>query len=313
MKILVTGGAGFIGSHIVDAYLAEGHEVCVVDDLSAGFLKNVPANVRFHKMDIRDAKLEEVFESEKPEVVNHQAARANVRESFEKPLLYTEVNVVGSVNVLECCRKYRVRKVIYASTGGAVYGEPQFLPVTEAHPINPLDIYGACKHHVEHFLRIYKSQFGIDFTILRYPNVYGPRQDPYGEAGVVAIFIGQMLKGIQPTINGKGDQERDFVYVGDIARGSVLALNRAGGEIVNMGSGQPTSVNTAFETLRGLTGFPGPAAYGPAKKGEVFRIFLKSDRAEEKLGWRPEVGMSDGLRQTVGYFRSEGLRGTEEP
>jgi UDP-glucose 4-epimerase len=260
MKILVTGGAGFIGSHVVEAYLAAGHEVCVVDDLSTGFRRNVPGNVRLHEVDIRSHWLSEVFAAEKPEVVSHQAARANVRESFEKPLLYAEVNVVGSVNVLECCRKSGVRKVIYASTGGAVYGEPQALPVTEDHPVNPIDPYGASKHHVEHYLRIYKSSFGVDYTILRYPNVYGPRQDPFGEAGVVAIFVGKMLKGSQPTINGTGDQERDFVYAGDIARAGVLALGRAGGEILNLGSGVPTSVNRVFEELNELTGFQEAAA-----------------------------------------------------
>ncbi|MBN1571342.1 MAG: NAD-dependent epimerase/dehydratase family protein [Acidobacteria bacterium] len=304
MKILVTGGAGFIGSHVVEAYLATGHEVCVVDDLSTGFRRNVPENVCLHEVDIRSEQLAKVFAEEKPEVVNHQAARANVRESFEKPLLYTEVNVVGSVNVLECCRQFGVRKVIYASTGGAVYGEPQSLPVSEDHPIHPLDPYGASKHHVEHFLHIYKSSFGIDFTVLRYPNVFGPRQDPLGEAGVVAIFIGKMLNKAQPIINGTGDQERDFVFVLDVARASVLALNRAGGEILNIGSGIPTSVNQVFEALNELTEFKGAAVHGPAKAGEVYRIFLDADRAAEKLGWKPEISLREGLRRTVEYFKT---------
>jgi UDP-glucose 4-epimerase len=237
--------------------------------------------------------------------VSHQAARANVRESFEKPLLYADVNVVGSVNVLECCRKYGVRKVIYASTGGAVYGEPRTLPVTEEHPVNPVDPYGASKHHVEHYLRIYKSSFGVDYTVLRYPNVYGPRQDPFGEAGVVAIFVGKMLKGMQPTINGTGDQERDFVYAGDVARAGVLALDRAGGEILNIGSGIPTSVNRIFDELKELTGFRGVPAYGPAKMGEVYRIFLQADRAAEKLGWKPQVPLREGLRRTVEFFQQQ--------
>jgi UDP-glucose 4-epimerase len=305
MKILVTGGAGFIGSHIVEAYLSAGHEVCVVDDLSSGFRHNVPKAVRLHEVDIRKDDLAEIFAAEKPEIVNHQAARANVRESFEKPLLYAEVNVVGSVNVLECCRRFGVRKIIYASTGGAVYGEPQSLPVRENHPVNPLDPYGASKHHVEHYLRIYKSGFGIEFTALRYPNVFGPRQDPLGEAGVVAIFTGKMLKGVQPVINGTGDQERDFVYVGDVAKASVLSLDRAGGEIVNIGSGTPTSVNQIFEILNELTGFGGTAVYGPEKKGEVYRIFLHSGRAAEKLGWKPEISLRDGLRYTVEYFKNK--------
>jgi UDP-glucose 4-epimerase len=305
MKILVTGGAGFIGSHIVEAYLDAKHEVCVVDDLSTGFRQNVPGSARLHEVDIRSERLSEVFAAEKPEIVSHQAARANVRESFEKPLLYTDVNVLGSVNVLECCRKFGVRKIIYASTGGAVYGEPRTLPVAEDHPVNPVDPYGASKHHVEHYLGIYKTSFGVDYTVLRYPNVYGPRQDPFGEAGVVAIFVGKMLKGSQPTINGTGNQERDFVYAGDIARANVLALDRAAGEILNLGSGIPTSVNRIFEELNELTGFGGSAEYGPAKMGEVYRIFLQSGRASERLGWKAEVSLREGLRRTVEHFQKQ--------
>jgi UDP-glucose 4-epimerase len=303
MKILVTGGAGFIGSHIVDAYLSAGHEVSVVDDLSSGFQHNIPQGVSLFEVDIRSSQLAKVFDAVRPEVVNHQAARANVRESFEKPLLYTDVNVVGSVNVLECCRRYGVRKVIYASTGGAVYGEAQWLPVSEDHPINPLDPYGASKHHVEHYLHLYNGNFGIRFTALRYPNVYGPRQDPFGEAGVVAIFTGQMLGGSHPVINGTGEQERDFVHVSDVARASVLALVRGDNEILNIGSGTGTSVNTIFETLAELTEFQKMPTHGPAKKGEVCKIFLNSDRARKELGWLPEVSLRQGLASTLEFFR----------
>ncbi|MDH7487808.1 MAG: NAD-dependent epimerase/dehydratase family protein [Anaerolineae bacterium] len=303
MKILVTGGAGFIGSHVVEAYLAAGHDVAVVDDLSTGRREYVPPQARFYHMDIRDPRLDEVFARERPEVVSHQAARANVRESLEKPLLYAEVNVLGSLNVLECCRRHGVRKVIYASTGGAVYGEPQTLPVAEDHPINPLDPYGASKHHVEHYLHLYQANFGIATTVLRYPNVYGPRQDPYGEAGVVAIFSGQMLRGDRPVINGSGEQERDFVYVSDVARANVLALGRGNGGIYNIGSGVGTSVNRIFELLAGLTGYAGPAVHGPPKQGEVFRVYLDARRAREELGWAPEVGLEEGLARTVAYSR----------
>jgi UDP-glucose 4-epimerase len=303
MKILVTGGAGFIGSHIVDAFLSRGHEVCVVDDLSSGHLENLAAGVRLHRVDIRHPDLERVFEEEKPEVVSHQAARANVRESFEKALLYTEVNVTGSVNVLECSRRQGVRKIIYASTGGAVYGEPQRLPVDEDHPIHPADIYGASKHHVEHFLRIYRNHYGLEFTALRYPNVYGPRQDPNGEAGVVAIFAGQMLSGGEPVINGSGDQERDFVHVRDVANANVLALERGNGEIVNIGSGRATSVNEIFAHLAKASGYSGGPIHGPAKKGEVSRIYLNAKRAGEILGWKPQIALEEGLASTVEYFR----------
>jgi len=305
VKILVTGGAGFIGSHIVDAFLSAGHEVCVVDDLSTGFRRNLAAGVPLHVVDIRDPKLGEVFENERPEVVCHQAARANVRESFEKPLLYAEVNVLGSLNVLECCRRFNVRKMIYASTGGAVYGTPEQLPVTEQHPVNPLDPYGASKHHVEHYMHLYEKNFGVSYTSLRYPNVYGPRQNPFGEAGVVAIFARQMLDRKQPVINGSGEQERDFVSVTDIARANLLALDKADREIMNIGSGLATSINTIYSTLADLTGFGEKAAYGPAKAGEVYRIYLNADRAKNILGWTPNVSLVEGLRATVEYFRKD--------
>ena len=302
MRILVTGGAGFIGSHVVDAYLAVGHDVAVVDDLSTGRREQVHPQARFYQIDIRDPGLDELFARERPEVVSHQAARANVRESLEKPLLYAEVNVLGSLNVLECCRRHGVRKIIYASTGGAVYGEPQTLPVAEDHPINPLDPYGASKHHVEHYLYLYRVNYGLEYTVLRYPNVYGPRQDPYGEAGVVAIFSGQMLNNGRPVINGSGEQERDFVYVSDVARANVLALARGDGGVYNIGSGVGTSVNRIFELLAELTGYAGPVVHGPPKRGEVFKVYLDARRARQDLGWAPEVELEEGLTRTVAYF-----------
>jgi UDP-glucose 4-epimerase len=304
MKILVTGAAGFIGSHVAAGYLSAGHEVIVVDDLSTGFRHNLPAGVRFYEMDIREPELDGIFATERPDVVNHQAARANVRESFEKPLLYADVNVIGSLNVLECCRRHAVRKIIYASTGGAVYGEPCWLPVTEDHPVKPLDPYGASKHHVEHYLHLYGLQYGLSYVALRYPNVYGPRQDPSGEAGVVAIFAGLMLGGGRPRINGSGEQQRDFVHVSDVARASVLALECAANGILNIGSGAPTDVNTIFAIMAELTGFRGEAIYGPAKRGEVQRIFLDAARAREAMGWEPALSLSEGLKSTVEYFAS---------
>ncbi len=299
MKILVTGGAGFIGSHVVDAYLDEGHDVCVVDDLSTGYRRNLASGVRFYQVDIRNAGLERVFEVERPEVVNHQAARANVRESLDKPLLYADVNVLGSLNLLECCRRYEVKRIIYASTGGAVYGEPMWLPVTEDHPINPLDPYGASKHHVEHYLHVYRCNFGLNFTVLRYPNVYGPRQDPNGEAGVVAIFTRIMLQGGHPVINGSGTQQRDFVYVSDVAQASVLALTRGNDEIFNIGSGIGTDVNTIYRLLSDITGFRGRPSWADAKRGEVSRIFLNAERARAALGWEPRTSLDRGLTATV--------------
>jgi UDP-glucose 4-epimerase len=220
-----------------------------------------------------------------------------------KPVLYAEANVIGSLVLLEMARKYHCGKVVYASTGGAVYGEPEYLPVDEEHPINPLDPYGASKHHVEHYLTIYRTHFDVDYTALRFPNVYGPRQDPYGEAGVVAIFANQMLKGETPLIHGSGQQERDFVYVADIARANVLALTAAGGEILNLGSGMGTSINTIFQHLLAITGCDCAEVHGPAKQGEVFRTFLNATRAKTSLGWEPEICLEEGLAKTVAYFR----------
>ena len=300
----MTGGAGFIGSHVVDALVGSGHDVSVVDDLSTGRAENINRGARFHHVDVRSRALGEVFDRERPEIVIHEAARANVRESMQVPLLYAEVNVIGSLNLLECCRRYGARKVIYASTGGAVYGEPKKLPVPEDHPVNPLDPYGASKHHVEHYLVLYQANFGIDFTALRYPNVYGPRQDPFGEAGVVAIFSRQMLHGDNTVINGNGEQERDFVFVSDVVAANLQALVHGAGGTYNIGSGRGTSVNRVWELLADLTGYSGEKQHVSPKQGEVFRIFLDAGRANVELRWKPEVPLEDGLRLTVDYFRN---------
>ena len=305
MKVMVTGGAGFIGSHVADAFVCEGHDVVIVDDLSTGVRENLNSAARFYEVDLRDEQaLNEVFAREKPEYVSHQAARAQVRESMEKPALYAEVNVIGSLNLLQACRRHGVKKVIYASTGGAVYGEPEYLPADEQHPVNPLDPYGASKHHVEHYLYLYRANWGLPYTILRYPNVYGPRQDPYGEAGVVAIFAVKMLTDAQPVINGSGEQERDFVYVGDIAASNLLAVSRGDGGIFNIGTGVGTSINDIFRLLRSATGYAGEEVHGPAKPGEVFKIYLDADKARSELHWNAKVSLDEGLARTVDYFRA---------
>lgn len=306
MKVMVTGGAGFIGSHVVDVCLKQGHDVIVVDDLSTGKRKNVNPGARLYVVDIRDQEaLEQVFEQERPEAISHQAAKANVREGMIKPLLYADVNVMGSLMLLELARKYGCKKIVYASTGGAVYGEPEYLPVDEQHPINPLDPYGASKHHVEHYLYIYRTHYDLDFTILRYPNVYGPRQDANGEAGVIAIFASQMLNGDEPLINGSGEQERDFVCVTDIARANVLALTRGGGETINLGSGVGTSINEIFHHLAEITGSHCREVHGPAKLGEVFCTFLDAGKAKTVLGWQPQVSLEEGLAKTAAYFQAQ--------
>jgi UDP-glucose 4-epimerase len=298
--VLVTGGAGFIGSHVVDAYIGAGLDVVVVDNLTTGSRANLDPVARLYEADIRDAEaLERVFAVERPEVVSHQAAQASVRVSMEDPPRDAAINVLGSLNVLEACRKHGVRKVIYAATGGAAVGEPKYLPVDEEHPVEPLSPYGADKHAVEHYCALYQHSFGLDTTILRYANIYGPRQDPRGEAGVIAIFAGMMLAGQPPIINGTGDQERDYVYVADVARANLLALEKGGGRMYNIGTGVGTSVNELFDRLVELTGYSGPRTHGPALGGEVFRIFVTNDRARDELGWAPTVSLDEGLRLTV--------------
>jgi UDP-glucose 4-epimerase len=303
MKVLVTGGAGFIGSHVVDAFLAAGHDVVVVDNLSSGRKSNLNPRARFYQVDIRDTALAEVFERERPELVDHHAAQMDVRKSVADPLYDADVNVRGTIHLLECARRYGVRKVVYISTGGAVYGEPQYLPCDEAHPINPVCQYGVSKHVGEHYLYVYRELYGLDYAVLRYPNVYGPRQDPHGEAGVVAIFSGQMLAGRPVTIFGSGEQERDFVYVTDCARANLLASGEGSQGIFNIGCGVGTSVNLLFSELQSIIGYSRQASFGPAKPGETFKIYLDSSRALAELDWAPTVSLTDGLRQTVDYFR----------
>ena len=305
LKILVTGGAGFIGSHVVDALLEAGHEVVIVDDLSTGRASNINPRARFYRMDIRDPHLSEVFEQERFDIVNHHAAQMDVRKSVADPLFDADVNICGSLNLLECARKSGVRKIVYISTGGAVYGEPEYLPCDEAHPVNPICPYGASKHTVEHYLYMYQVLYGLAYAVLRYPNVYGPRQDPNGEAGVVAIFIGQMLAGKQPTIFGSGEQERDFVYVGDCARANLLAIEDHVQGIFNIGSGRGTTINQIYALLSEITGYRRPPVYGPPRAGETFRIFLDATKARREMGWEPQVSLEEGLRRTVAYFRTQ--------
>ncbi len=302
MKVLVTGGAGFIGSHVVDGLIEDGHSVAVVDDLSTGKREHVDAQARFYKLDIRSPDLDEIFAQERPDLVTHHAAQADVRRSMADPCFDAEVNILGSLNLLECARKHSVKKLVYASTGGAVYGEPLYLPCDENHPLNAVCPYGISKHTVEHYLYLYDQNYGLGYTILRYPNVYGPRQDPFGEAGVVAIFSRQMVRGEQVTINGSGEQERDFVYVADIVRANILAMDKGAGRIYNLGSGVGTSINQLFAMMKGVTGYGKEPIYGPPKPGETFKIYLDAEKARRELGWEPLIGLKEGLERTVEFF-----------
>jgi UDP-glucose 4-epimerase len=305
MKVLVTGGAGFIGSHVVDTYIHNGYQVVIVDDLSTGRKSNLNPEAAFYQMDIRSPEIAGVFEKERPDYINHHAAQMDVRRSVVDPLFDADVNIRGSINLMENARKYGLKRFVYISTGGAVYGEPEYLPCDEEHPINPICPYGASKHTVEHYLYMYHTNYGLPYTVLRYPNVYGPRQDPHGEAGVVAIFTGQMLAGEQVVINGDGEQERDFVYVGDCAQANLLAV--AGEDtngIFNIGSEKGTTVNEIFHCLAEITAYGKDPQYGPAKLGETSKIFLKAEKARQKLQWTPNVSLEKGLQQTVEYFKA---------
>ncbi|HEY9166358.1 MAG TPA: NAD-dependent epimerase/dehydratase family protein [Candidatus Kryptonia bacterium] len=305
MKILVTGGAGFIGSNIVDAYLAQGHEVAVLDDLSSGSLSNLPGGVQFHKMDIRDPEVANLFAGGKFDLINHLAAQMDVRHSVEDPMFDASVNILGTLNLLENAVKHGVKKVIFSSTGGAIYGEQDYFPADENHPTRPLSPYGIAKLTVEKYLYFYNIVHGLNYVVLRYANVYGPRQNPHGEAGVVAIFTDKLLNGEQPVINGDGKQTRDYVFVGDVVRANVLALAYPKNEIFNIGTGRETDVNELFGVLRKLAGSSANENHGPAKPGEQLRSVVDCHKAERALGWSPAVSLHDGLFQTVEFFKKK--------
>jgi UDP-glucose 4-epimerase len=306
MNILVTGGAGFIGSHIVDKLIEKGEGVIVVDDLSTGKKEFVNEKAKFYNLDICSKKLSDIFKEEKDiEVVIHQAAQASVINSLEEPTFDANVNILGSLNLLECCRKFDVEKIIYASSGGAIYGEPKYLPMDETHSINPLSPYGASKYIAEIYIKLYQRLYGLKFTNLRYANVYGPRQDPYGEAGVIAIFTNKLLKNERPTIFGDGEQTRDFVYVDDIAESNILSLEKGGdNKSFNIGTGEQTSVNKIFKLLRSITDRNNiEPIYGKERKGEVRHSSLDYGKAKGELNWEPKISLEEGLKRTVDYFQ----------
>ena len=305
MRILITGGAGFIASHIADRFLELGHDVAVLDNLSTGLRVNLNPRARFFEIDLLDAERVAAAVAEfRPEIVDHHAAQIDVRRSVEDPIFDARTNVLGGISLLEACVRHGVRKVIYASTGGALYGEGRTLPADEDHPVNPESPYGISKHTLEHYLYFYGLVHGLEYTVLRYPNVFGPRQNPHGEAGVNAIFIGLMVAGKAPTIYGDGEQIRDYIYVGDVVRANELALDRGPGAVVNLGWGRGVSVNQIFARLKALLDFPGEAVHGPRRAGEVERIYLDAARAREVLGWTPEVTLEDGLVRTLEWYRA---------
>lgn len=304
MKIVVTGGAGFIASHIVDAYLKVGHEVIVVDNLSTGKKENINSKARFYQLDICSPETAELIRKEKPVVLNHHAAQVNVRTSVESPETDLKVNVGGTLNLLGACKDIGLKRVIFASTGGAIYGDKSPIPSSEIHPTDPLSPYGINKLASEKYLAFFGMLYGFPFTCFRYANIYGPRQNPHGEAGVVAIFINRILSGLPSTINGEGTQTRDYTYVQDVAKLNLMALDQNMNGVFNVGTGIETDVNQIYRTIASLLDYPNPPIHGPAKNGEQQRSCLSSGLVKKTSGFAPTTPLTDGLKQTVEWFKN---------
>lgn len=305
MKVLVTGGAGFIGSHVVDRLVEEGHNVVVVDNLSSGKRKNVNRAASLYKLDIQSGRLERVFRNERPNVVIHLAAQINVRRSVEDPIFDAQVNILGTMNVLQQAVQHGARKVIFSSSGGAIYGEQEIYPAPESHATNPMSPYGISKLCGEHYLSYFQRISGIQVVSLRYANVYGPRQDPEGEAGVISIFLQKMLNNEQPIINGNGRQTRDFVFVDDVAEANLAAMGQDSHGVYNVGTGTETSINELFRMLATLTGVSCKEVHGPAKQGEQMRSVIDPTKIRQELGWDSKVDLAEGLKKTVAFFREK--------
>jgi UDP-glucose 4-epimerase len=304
VKILVTGAAGFIASHVADAYTNAGHDVVILDDLSRGIRNNVNPKARFYECDIRDREtVDNIFLSEKPAIVNHHAAQMDVRRGVREPLFDAQVNILGSLNLIEAAITHGTKRFIYAATAGAGYGEPKVMPVPEDYPINPVTPYGISKHTVEHYLFTFQFLYRLQYVVLRYGNVFGPRQSSQGEAGVFAIFSEQMLSGIQPVIYGDGQKLRDYVYISDVVAANVAALDRGSNELFNIGSGLATPDLEIFERVRDLLGKSVQPRYLPRRPGEIDRISLDISKAARLLGWAPQISLAVGAQRTVKYFQ----------
>ena len=299
MKILVTGGAGFIGSHIVDRLIDLGHSVVVIDNLSTGNKDFINPKAKFYEADITDPKINKIFEKEKPEVVSHQAAQIDIRKSVNEPVFDAKVNILGSLNIIQNCIKHDVKKILFASTGGAIYGEPDSLPVTEDTKLLPVSPYSVAKLTVENYLYAINRYSKIDYTVLRYANVYGPRQNPLGEAGVCSIFAGKMKNNEKCILYGYGEPVRDYVYVGDVVEANVLALLKGSNEIYNIGTGIGTSVKEIFTIIKNLTKYEQDPENQPLRPGEINRIYLDYGKAKKELGWTPKKPPKDGLKETI--------------
>jgi len=307
MKILVTGGAGFIGSHIADAYIKAGHEVVIIDNLSTGREKNVNEKATLIKMDIRDKAVADVFKDHQFDIVNHQAAQMDVRLSVKDPVYDAENNVIGFLNIVQNAAENKVNKVLYASSGGVVYGEQDYFPADEEHPQRPLCPYGVTKLIGEKYLFYYAMSTGLKYTAFRYANVYGPRQNPHGEAGVIAIFLQKLFNKEQAVINGDGGQTRDYVYIADVVKANVAALDKGDNDVFNIGTGVETDVNEIYQELNRATGANMPEQHGPGMPGEQRRSVLNIEKAGKVLGWQPDFNFAGGIDATVEFFRQNEL------
>jgi len=304
-KVLVTGGAGFIASHLQDKLIEKGYEVAVIDNLSTGDKKNLNKKAKFYKADIQDQKIYSIFSKEKPEAVFHYAAQISVRDSVQNPTEDAKTNILGSINILENCKKYNVKKIIFSSSGGAIYGQTAIFPTSENHKEIPLSPYAITKLSVEKYLNYYYKSFGLEFVALRFANVYGPRQNSKGEAGVVAIFSDKMIAKEQVVINGSGLQTRDFVFVDDIVSASVLALENNKAGIFNLGTARETDINTIFLKLKELLNPDCKEIHGPAQPGESERSCLDYSLARKTFGWEPEYNLEKGLKETADWFKNK--------
>jgi UDP-glucose 4-epimerase len=307
MRILVTGGAGFIASHITDRYLALGHQVAVLDNLSTGKRENLNPGAEFYPVDLTDtAAVRAALEEFRPEIVNHHAAQASVARSVREPQFDAQTNVLGMINLLEAARAAGVRRVLYSSTGGAIYGETDQLPTPEDHPLRPLSPYGCAKLCGENYLSTWHRLHGLDYVIFRYANVYGPRQSAHGEAGVVSIFAGLMLAGRQPTIFGAGHKTRDYVYVADVVEASVRALEGPGNDLFNIATSRQTTDQQVCDTIAAAAGYAGPPLYAPERPGDLQHSCLDNSKARRELGWEPRVSFEEGVGETVEFMRRQG-------
>ncbi|MEA2015973.1 MAG: NAD-dependent epimerase/dehydratase family protein [Actinomycetota bacterium] len=305
MKVLITGGAGFIGSNVAEGLLAEKYEVVIIDDLSNGKKENIPKKAKFYQCDVRDKSICDIFEDERPDIVIHNAAQLSVRVSVERPVFDADINIIGGLNVISACNNYSVKKIIFASSGGTVYGEQEYFPANEKHPTAPVSPYGVAKLTTENYLYYFYKTYGLEYISLRYGNIYGPRQDPCGEAGVVAIFSGRMLDGKNPAINGDGLQTRDYVYVKDVVNANIKAVKSDFVGPLNIGTEKETSVIELFKILKEVSGKSGlKEVHGPPKEGEQKRSRLSCRLAKEAIGWQPQISLEEGLMLTYNWFKN---------